>query len=151
METPESAWAEESAVEAGGTWARVTNTIEIGMGGPTQGHLSTNRGFERDGVSPSIRLSPDGQRLAYVTMEPRRKTLVDERGKVMHARSVLFFVRVQDLQQGTEILCSGPLAVAEIESFDGRTLVLLESPKLSPTRIVIDLDEPPPPRSSVDR
>lgn len=149
METPEHpAWAEENAVEAAGTWARVTNALEVAMGGPTSGRLSTNRGFERDGVSPSIRLSPDGQRLAYVTLESRRRALLDERGRVVHGRSIHFFARVQDLERRTELLSSGPLAVVEIESFDGRTLVLLESPKLHPTRIVIDLDESLPPRPS---
>jgi len=144
METPEpSAGAEDHAVEAGGTWARITNEIEIGMGGPTSGHLSTNRGFERDGVCPSIRLSPDGQRLAYVTMESSREPYLDQRGRVIHGRSIRFFARVQDLRRGTECLCCGPLSGVEIESFDGRTLVLLESPMLHPTRTVIDIDEPP--------
>ena len=106
-----SAWTAESDEEAGGTWARVWNAMELGLGGLTSGTLTTNRGFEHDSASPSMLLSPDVKLLAFVA---------------------------RNLERGGDILHRRPCGAVEVVSFDGRTLEVLEDPISVATLSTID-------------
>ena len=123
-----SPWHGETAELAspdGAITATVENPMELGMGGPSMGELVLSNGMRREGCSPSMVWSPDSEYLAIAQWGE------DHGQRLM----ILSMSRRQSRYAGRTY------RVIELESFDGRIVTFVDSPKSAPVRIELDVSK----------